>query len=154
MGCINATYEANPSNSRRAMERTPPKILMTHVNLTLDLLTWEWYMTHRPLMGCIRATYEVNPSNSRRVMTQTRHVGWTDSQMNGQSRTNISNLPPHPHPHSHQLRCAGAWPLAVMIVTWNKKNTKRWGKYTIWKHLGIFGVPGDKSHHNSNVTWA
>ena len=61
MGCINATYEANPSNNRRAMERTPSKIRTKH----------------RSLMGCISAIYEVY---SRRATERTRHAGRMDGR--------------------------------------------------------------------------
>ena len=40
-GCIKATYAANPSTSRRAMQQTQPKIVKTQVTLNFDLSNLE-----------------------------------------------------------------------------------------------------------------
>ena len=38
-------------------------IWTTNVTLAFDLLTREWYTTHRSFMACIRTTYQADPSN-------------------------------------------------------------------------------------------
>ena len=80
MGCISATYEANPSNRHQAMKRTRRKIRMTYVTLTFDQLTWRWCASQHALMGCTSATYEANLSNSHQATEQTQHAWRTDGR--------------------------------------------------------------------------
>ena len=59
-----------------AIGRTKLEIRTICVNLTFDLVTWKWYMTHRSLMGCISATYEANRSELPSHGTDTPKI-WT-----------------------------------------------------------------------------
>ena len=101
LGCISATYEATPSDSRRAMERTRPEIQTTCLTLTFNLLTWEM-VRNAPFTPacyyCHQWSTSVKQWPSRGVVT----ACGTD----GQSETNITTplpratLPPtHPTPH-------------------------------------------------------
>ena len=74
-----------------------PKVKMTRVTLTFDLLTLKWYATHHPLMGCICAIYEEIPSNSQEATELTQHAGQTDrqsadGQTDGQGETSIKKM--------------------------------------------------------------
>ena len=56
MGCVSATYEANPSNCHQSMKRTEPKIWMTHASSPLTywhengmwyiVLSWVVFVPH------------------------------------------------------------------------------------------------------------
>ena len=60
----------------------------------LDLLAWNWYITHHPFMGCICTTYKYNPWNKQWATEGTWHTGWTDRQTDRQTDGEKPIYPP------------------------------------------------------------